>query len=124
MTHASFEELKKSGCGKIVNISANLHHGATWYQIHASAAKAAIDSMTRSWALEWGEYGIRCVGIAPGPIADTTGMDKLSAFADKEQMDAMQKISCPIQRFGTKMEMAALAIYLVSPAGDYITGRV
>ena len=53
----------------ILNISATLHYGATWYQAHASAAKAAIDSLTRSMALEWGEHGIRVVGIAPGPIS-------------------------------------------------------
>ena len=95
--NAAFAELKKSGDALIINISATLHYGATWYQVHASAAKAAIDrsacahaqvesvlqnpahcpnplvfrahSITRSLGLEWGEYGIRVVGIAPGPIA-------------------------------------------------------
>lgn len=42
-------------------------------QVHASAAKAAVDSITRSLALEWGEYGVRVVGVAPGPIAGTAG---------------------------------------------------
>jgi len=69
MSQAAFEELKKAGDSLIVNISATLHYGATWYQSHASAAKAAIDSLTRSLALEWGEYGIRVNAIAPGPIA-------------------------------------------------------
>ena len=41
--HAAFPELKKSGDALIINISATLHYGATWYQVHASAAKAAID---------------------------------------------------------------------------------
>eukprot|EP00887_Chlorella_sp_A99_P006952 scaffold2.g6952.t1 len=40
---------------------------------HASAAKAAVDSMTRSMALEWGAYGIRVNGVAPGPIQGTAG---------------------------------------------------
>jgi len=43
MSHAAFPELKKSGDALIINISATLHYGATWYQVHASAAKAAID---------------------------------------------------------------------------------
>ena len=47
-------------------------------QVHAAAAKAAIDSVTRTLALEWGTYNIRVNGIAPGPIADTAGMTKLA----------------------------------------------
>lgn len=43
------------------------------YQTHASAAKAAVDSITRSLALEWGAMGIRVNGVAPGPIEDTAG---------------------------------------------------
>ena len=43
--------------------------------LKASCMQAAIDSMTRSLALEWGSYGIRVSGIAPGWIADTTGND-------------------------------------------------
>lgn len=52
--------------GVVLNISATLHYGATWFQAHASAAKAAVDSLTRSLGLEWGAYGVRVVGIAPG----------------------------------------------------------
>ena len=65
---AAFPELQASGDACVVNVSATLHYGATWYQVHASAAKAAVDSITRSLALEWGTYGIRVCGIAPGPI--------------------------------------------------------
>ncbi|KAK0596293.1 hypothetical protein LWI29_014436 [Acer saccharum] len=71
--------LKKGGPGRgsssggtILNISATLHYTASWYQIHVSAAKAAIDSVTRNLALEWGtDYDIRVNGIAPGPISGT-----------------------------------------------------
>ena len=52
----------------VVNISATLHYGATWYQAHASAAKAAVDSLTRSLGLEWGAHNVRVVGIAPGRL--------------------------------------------------------
>ena len=46
--------------------------------MHASAAKAAIDSITRTLGMEWGSEGIRTVGVAPGPVADTAGMTKLA----------------------------------------------
>lgn len=73
MSKAAFEVLSQNQESVIINISATLHYGATWYQVHASAAKAAVDSITRSLALEWGEFGIRVNGIAPGPIKGTAG---------------------------------------------------
>ena len=42
-------------------------------QAHVSAAKAAVDSLTRTHGLEWGQFGIRVNGIAPGPIGETAG---------------------------------------------------
>ncbi len=73
---AAFEELKKSN-GQILNISATLHYLGTPMQIHVSAAKAGVDAITRNLAVEWGKYGIRVNGIAPGPIEDTEGMKRL-----------------------------------------------
>lgn len=67
-SNAAFAALENSGDGRIINISATLHYGATWYQVHASAAKAAVDSITRTLALEWGSNGIKVNGVAPGPI--------------------------------------------------------
>jgi NAD(P)-dependent dehydrogenase (short-subunit alcohol dehydrogenase family) len=75
MSRAAFPALQQTGDAAIINISATLHYGATWYQVHASAAKAAVDSITRSLALEWGEYGVRVNGVAPGPIKGTAGAD-------------------------------------------------
>jgi NAD(P)-dependent dehydrogenase (short-subunit alcohol dehydrogenase family) len=78
---AAFVELKKTK-GTIINISATLHYKTTPWQTHASAAKAGVDSITQSLAHEWGEFGIRCNGIAPGPIADTEGFERLSKGPD------------------------------------------
>jgi len=119
MSSASFPHLKSSK-GLIVNISATLHYGATWFQIHSSAAKAAIDSMTRSFALEWGEYGIRVTGIAPGGILGTAGLSKLSG---EHSMDKMNKV-VPLGRLGTKWDIAMSVLYLASSAGNYISGEI
>ncbi|KAL3146836.1 hypothetical protein ABBQ38_014810 [Trebouxia sp. C0009 RCD-2024] len=120
MCKAAFKPLKACQSGCIINISMTLHYGATWYQTHASAAKAAIDSMTRSLALEWGYYGIRVSGIAPGWIGDTTGFEKLGGFQQNKQKEMLEGI--PLSRFGSKWDIAMACIYLASPAGSYVSG--
>lgn len=125
MCHAALKYLRKGSQGRdsssggvIINISANLHYTATWYQIHVSAAKAAVDSLTRSLALEWGtDYDIRVNGIAPGPIADTTGLNKLAP----EEITSMLEEKYSI-KFGEKWDIAMAAIYLSSDAGKYVNG--
>uniref|UniRef100_UPI001CB8FC0B peroxisomal 2,4-dienoyl-CoA reductase [(3E)-enoyl-CoA-producing]-like n=1 Tax=Erigeron canadensis TaxID=72917 RepID=UPI001CB8FC0B len=117
MCHVAFPYLKKGGI--IINISATLHLTATWYQIHASAAKAAVDSLTRSLALEWGtDYGIRVNGIAPGPIDDTTGASKLIT----EEVNLKKQQDSALYRMGEKWDIAMAALYLASDAGKYVNG--
>lgn len=67
-------------------------------QAHASAAKSAIDSLTRTLALEWGCDGIRVNGIAPGPIADTPGTTKLAPGLTKDDVEEMIAERIPIVR--------------------------
>lgn len=121
MCHASFRHLKASK-GSVINISATLHKPATWYQVHSAAAKAAIDSVTRTLALEWGSYGIRVNGIAPGPIADTPGMTKLSLGMSPKELDEKVGANIALGRVGTKFDIAMLAVFLCSSGGAYITG--
>lgn len=78
-----------------------------------SSSQAAVDSITRSLALEWGtDYDIRVNGIAPGPIDDTPGLSKLApgdVLSSREQM--------PLFKLGEKWDIAMAAIYLASDAG-------
>ncbi|DBA01739.1 TPA: hypothetical protein N0F65_010149 [Lagenidium giganteum] len=122
MCRAAFEPLKKSGDGRIINISATLQFPATWFQVHASAAKAALDSVTRSLALEWGAFGIRVMGIAPGPIADTAGTTKLVGDVDPAMINEYIKQMIPVGRAGTKCDIAGTVAFLVSPAGSFASG--
>ncbi|CAI0392706.1 unnamed protein product [Linum tenue] len=124
MCHEAVKYLKKGGEGKdpshvggtIINISATLHYTATWYQIHVSAAKAAVDSVTRSLALEWGtDYDIRVNGIAPGPIQDTAGVSKLV-------LPNITKENDPLFRLGDKWDIAMAVLYLASDAGKFVNG--
>ncbi|KAI3921409.1 hypothetical protein MKW98_013343 [Papaver atlanticum] len=130
MCHEALKYIKKggpgredtSGGGTILNVSATLHYSATWYQIHVSAAKAAIDAMTRSLALEWGtDYDIRVNGIAPGPIDDTPGLSKL----DPHEMKTIQSGAPTHQTIlGEKWDIAMAALYLASDAGKHINGTI
>ena len=115
------KELKKSGNGLIINISATLHYGARWYQAHASAAKASIDSLTRSLALEWGMYGIRVVGIAPGATADTPGFTKLIGGVNNKRVENWLNKYVSLKRIGTKFELAMTALFI--SWNEYITGE-
>lgn len=115
--HASFDALKESK-GQIINISATLHYLATPMQIHVSAAKAGVDAITRNLSVEWGRYGIRVNGIAPGPIEDTEGMKRLLMPELKEKM--MRKI--PVGRFGKIEDIENAALYLASDAAGFVNG--
>ncbi|MGI8639453.1 MAG: SDR family oxidoreductase [Pyrinomonadaceae bacterium] len=114
---AAFDELKKNQ-GQILNISATLHYTATQMQIHVSAAKAGVDAITRNLSVEWGKYGIRVNGIAPGPIEDTEGLKRLLPEPLKEKL--AKKI--PLQRFGRIKDIENAALFLCSDAASYISG--
>lgn len=119
-SRAAFEHLQKAGDALILNISATLHYHGTPLQLHASAAKAGVDALTRNLAVEWGRFGIRACAIAPGPIAETEGMKRLAPGEVTAKMTA----AIPAGRFGAIDEIAAAAVYLRSPAAAYVTGHV
>ena len=114
---AAVGELKKSK-GQVLNISATLHYLATPMQIHVSAAKAGVDAITRNLAAEWGPYGIRVNGIAPGPIEDTEGMKRLLMPEVRDKL--LKKI--PVRRFGRISDIEGAAVFLVSDAASYVNG--
>ena len=114
---ATFAQLKEHQ-GQILNISATLHYSATPLQLHVSAAKAGVDALTRNLAVEWGGYGIRVNGIAPGPIEDTEGMQRLVPEPVKERL----KKTIPLGRFGKISDIQKAALFLCSDAASFING--
>ncbi|KAL2971547.1 hypothetical protein AAZX31_15G201300 [Glycine max] len=127
MCHEALKYLKKGGEGRsnsssggsIINISATLHYTASWYQIHVSAAKAAVDATTRNLALEWGtDYDIRVNGIAPGPISGTPGMSKLAP----DEISSKARDYMPLYKLGEKWDIAMAALFLASDAGKFVNG--
>ena len=116
---AAFAQLKEHQ-GQILNISATLHYLGTPMQLHVSAAKAGVDALTRNLAVEWGRYGIRVNGIAPGPIADTEGMKRLVPEPVKEKL----KKNIPLGRFGLISDIEKAALFLCSDAASFINGAI
>lgn len=105
------------GRGVIINIASvqglrPIYAGASIY----AASKAAVVSLTRSAAHEYGQYGIRVVGVAPGPI-DTP----MLRAADPTMSIAN---SVPLQRVGTPQELANSVLWLASDAASYVSGCV
>jgi peroxisomal 2,4-dienoyl-CoA reductase len=119
-SRAAFEALQRAGDGLVLNISATLQTHGTPLQVHAAAAKAGIDSVTRTLAVEWGRFGVRACAIAPGPIADTEGMKRLAPG----ELGDRARAAIPAGRFGTIDEIAAAAVFLRSAAAAYISGHV
>jgi NAD(P)-dependent dehydrogenase (short-subunit alcohol dehydrogenase family) len=115
-----FPHLRKPGAS-CINISAPQSLHPYPGQAHVNAAKAGVDMLTRTLAVEWGEAGVRVNSIIPGPIADTEGMERLAPTP--EAMAASAR-NVPLKRLGTKDEVADLALFLVSDAAAYITGAV
>ncbi|MBK7400849.1 MAG: SDR family oxidoreductase [Myxococcales bacterium] len=117
VSRAAFEHLAKTG-GSIVSITATQAAVPTPLQCHAGAAKAGIEKLTRDLALEWGRSGVRVNAVAPGPIEGTEGMARL---APGDMPDALRK-RVPLGRYGTIDEVCDAVLFLVSPAGNYVTG--
>ncbi|KAK9694467.1 peroxisomal 2 4-dienoyl-CoA reductase sps19 [Basidiobolus ranarum] len=117
VSKACFPHLKKSK-GSIINISATLHYNGTPLQAHASSAKAGVDTLTKGLALEWGPYGIRVNGIAPGPISETTGIDRL---LPKDYIKGYVR-AVPMQRLGKIRDIEHMAVFLASQGANWISG--
>jgi peroxisomal 2,4-dienoyl-CoA reductase len=106
--------------GSILNISATLHYGGTPGQLHVAAAKAAVDALTRTLAVEWGPRAIRVNAIAPGPIGDTEGARRLFPGEAAEQLRNL----IPTRRIGTIADIVDLALFVLSNAGANLNGAI
>lgn len=117
---AAYQRLTRPGAS-IINISAPQATATYWGQSHVSAAKAGVDMLTKSLALEWGREGVRVNAIVPGPIIGTEGMARL---APTEEIRQQWIAANPLRRFGTGEDVANMALFLVSDAASYVNGAV
>ena len=115
---AAFEPMRRRGGGKIVNVTLSPHHGLPG-MAQSSAARAAVENLTRVLSIEWSRFGIRLTAVALGPFATETFMTKYP----KPVVEGVAA-TVPLQRMGNEEEFAWLVAYVASPAGDYLSGTV
>lgn len=108
--------------GTILNIVTTYAWTGSAYVVPSACAKAGVLAMTKSLAVEWAKYGIRCNAIAPGPFPTKGAWDRLLPGDLVEKFDMRKKV--PLRRVGEHQELANLAAYLVSEYSAYVNGEV
>lgn len=114
----AFDQLAKPGA-LILNISAPQATTPTPFQVHACAAKAGVEMVTRCLALEWGPLGVRVVSLTPGVVEGTLGVERL-AVGDGTLARLREVL--PLGRFSDVAEVARTAMWLASDAAPSLTG--
>jgi citronellol/citronellal dehydrogenase len=104
--------------GKIMNVTLSPHHGLP-AMAHSSAARAAVENLTRVLSIEWSRFNIRLTALAAGHF-DT---EVLRTKYPKPVAEGAAR-TVPLGRLGSEEEFAWLVAYLASPAGDYFSGTV
>jgi peroxisomal 2,4-dienoyl-CoA reductase len=120
--------MKAQGGGRIVSISMTLHYRGWPQMAHATAAKAGVDALTRTLALEWAPDRITVNAVAPGPIP-TDGVRRAftppdAGAPDVFRMDQYVDDAIPLGRWGTPEDIGRMVTFLAGPGGEWITGSI
>lgn len=119
MTQAAAAAWMLDHGGKIVNITMLTHRGFPG-MAHSAAARAGVESFTRTLAVEWAPRGIRINAVQPGFVA-SSGMNN---YPDGAALARQIQATVPQKRLATSEEIAWWVAMLASPAGDYVTGQI
>ena len=106
--------------GKVINIGSLTSDLARATVAPYTVSKGGIKMLTKAMAAEWAEHGIQANAIGPGNMLT----DMNQALIDKPAFDAWVKGRAPAKRWGLPQELAGVAVFLASPASDYINGQI
>jgi len=116
MIHAvANEAMLPQRSGRIINIIANIYRGFPG-MVHTGAARAGVENMTMTLAVEWAARGILVNAVAPG-IIRSSGTERYPPALLEHAIAA-----CPLGRAGQVEEVAAAVVFLASPAAQFVTG--
>ena len=104
-----------------LNISTTYSENSSALVIPSAAAKAGVDNIMKGLTVEWSKYGMRFVGIAPGPIANSGGASKLDPFGIFKYYNNYVN---PSQRMCDPSEIADLSLFLTKKKANYINGEI
>jgi NAD(P)-dependent dehydrogenase (short-subunit alcohol dehydrogenase family) len=113
-------QMKEQGGGSQINIDSLSSDKAIDQIVPYSMSKAAMTSMSKGLASEWGKYGVRVNSLAPGFIMTELTQE----LWNQEHMQAWGKVVTPLQRMGQSDDLIGTAIFLASRASAFITGQV
>lgn len=108
------QHMIKNG-GRIINVIANIYRGFPG-MVHTGAARAGVENMTMTLAVEWAQFGILVNAVAPGIIISSGTAQYPPQLLERGIAET------PLKRAGTVDEVAASIVFLASPAAQYITG--
>jgi NAD(P)-dependent dehydrogenase (short-subunit alcohol dehydrogenase family) len=121
---AALPYLKQSG-GNVINVSSTFGHKAAEALSHYAASKAALEHMTRCWALELAHEGIRVNAVAAGPTESDFLAERMKLSAQQiEDVKASERARIPLGRRGTPNDVAGWIVALASSDAAWLTGQV
>jgi len=119
LTKATADAFMLEHGGRVVNITMLTGRGFPG-MAHSVAARAGVEAMTRTLAVEWAQHGVKMNCVQPGLIL-SSGMRN---YPDGGELARQSQSEIPLKRLGSVQEVAWLVAFLAGPAGDYITGQV
>lgn len=124
LTRAALPHLKAAG-GTIINISSTFGHKAAAGLSHYAASKAALEHMTRCWALELAADGIRVNAVAAGPTETRFLEERMKLTPEQiETVKADERARIPMGRRGEPEDVAPWIVSLAAPGAAWVTGQV
>lgn len=120
LSRAAFKHMKENNWGRIINISTVAVKYGGAHNLHYCASKAALDALTTGLAREGVKYNILVNSIRCGVI-DTLIHTKIAGYKEENFQKRISLI--PLRRLGKPIEVARMALFLASAAGDFITGE-
>jgi len=118
VTQYAIRLLRKSLSPTIINMSSIMARDSDIGQTAYASSKAAVESMTKTWAKEYAQFGFRVNAIAPGNV----NTDMFNIISEQERIKTIKKIG--LRRIAEPEEIAKVALFLASNMASYVTGEV